>query len=275
MAVRKQFIKTWIDQKGVDEAKDQDVVTCFGLPGSGGAMASMSSCHFEVKVAVYDNEKVYIGINGQVSDPVIAADDYDVTMVISPKAFTYGPGGEPSAGTVYKKARVDASNGSAANAPTWASGMTAYDASFYPLSGADYGWFKWDMGAADALEYSEPTEDMGYKYIGPLSQFGADSEGKNGAVYICGTGTYPMNNPVYPTSFKVTVPGFITPAVISDYYPFAIRKFNAWASANRSGGSTTIRKSSSWRDVKNYENDSSVQGYYRSGGKWVRAPKFP
>lgn len=275
MAVRKQFIKTWVNQKGADELQSSDAVTCFGLPGSNGVMASMSSCHFEVKVAVYDNEKVYIGINGQVSDPVIAADDYDVVMVISPTAFTYGPGGVPSAGKIYKKATVDASNGSAGNAPTWANGMTAYDASFKPYTGADYGWFKWDMGAADAPEGSEPTEDIGYKFIGTLSQFGADSEGKNGAVYICGTGIYPMNNPVYPMSFKVTVPGFITPAVISDYYPFAIRKSNAWASANRSGGSTTIRKSSSWRDVKNYENGSSVQGYYRSGGKWARAPKFP
>lgn len=277
MAVLKQFVVAQVNQAGADESGNPNAETCFGLPGSGGVRGSMSSCHFEVKVAVYDDETVYVGINGQVSDPVIAASDYDVAMAISPTSFTWS-NGYPSAGaTMYKTAVVDASDGTAANAPTWASGTTAYDASLEPFPGAEYGWFKWDMGAANALDGSKPTEAMGYKYIGKLSQFGADSSGKNGAVYIGGTGTYAMNDPVYPTPFKVTVPGFVTPAVtVQKYYPFAIRKSRSWASANRTGGSTTIRKSSSWRDVKNDQDESATdnKGFYRSGGKWVKAPKL-
>ncbi len=274
MAVLKQFIVAQVNQAGADESKNPSADTCFGLPGSGGVRASMSSCHFEVKVAVYDDETVYIGINGQVSDPVIAARDYDVIMAISPTSFTWSDGMPSAVATTYKTAVVDASNGSASNAPTWASGKTAYEASLSPLQDADYGWFKWDMGAANALDGSKPTEAMGYKYIGNLSQFGADSSGKNGVVYIGGTGTYSVSNPVYPTPVKVTIPGFVTPAVtVSEYYPFAIRKSGTMVSANRTGGSTKIRKNS-WRDVKNTDDGSKIQGYVRQSGKWKKAPKF-
>lgn len=276
MPVLKQFLIAHIEQAGEDESKSIEAVTCFGLPGSSGLKPSMSSCHFEVKVAVYEDESVYVGINGQISDPVVAADDYTVMLAISPKPFSLDGGKATGDGVVtYKEATIDATDGSAGNAPSWASGQTAYDASRNPYPGATYGWLKWDMGAANALDGSYPTGAMGYKKIGSLRNFGADSDGKNGVMYIGGTGTYTGTNYVYPSPVKVTIPGFITPAVISDYYPFAIRKSNAWASANRSGGSTAIWKSSSWRDVKNYENGSSVQGYYWSGGKWARAPKFP
>lgn len=60
-----------------------------------------------------------------------------------------------------------------------------------------------------------------------------------------------------------------------DYYPFAIRKSGVMQSANRSGGSTLIRKSGSWRAVRNadvpgYDNKAFV----RQGGTWVRAPRI-
>ena len=266
----KQFVKTTVDQPGYDESKDASAVTCFGLPGYGGLNPSMSSCHFEVKVAVYDDESVYVGINGRISDPVAAASDYASRMVISPKVFTWVNGAQ-SSGKTYKNATIDASDGSASRAPTWASGKTAYQASFNPNPDLNYGWFIWDMGCPDATDV-KPTE--GYIYVGQLSEFGASSDGKDGVVYVGGTGTYVVTNPVYPTPVQVRVPGFVTPAVSVDYYPFAIRKSGAFASADRTGGYTGIRENGVWRAVKNNDSGTKVQGYVRQGGKWVKAPKF-
>lgn len=60
-----------------------------------------------------------------------------------------------------------------------------------------------------------------------------------------------------------------------EYFPFAIRRDGAWASANRAGGSTTIRKEGSFRSVLNSEASGyDNKGFYRSGGAWVRAPRI-
>lgn len=262
-----------VNQAGADEAKDANAQTCFGLPGSGGLKASMSSCHFTLHLAVYDNDLVYMAIVGVISDPVAAASDYTSTLVISPAAFTWdGSSGHQvaSGGTTYLDATVDASDGSASSAPSWASGKTAYEAAYNPKEGLDYGWFCWNF--PDTVAAPEDAYPGGtWKLIGHLSDFGAGDDYQNGAVWISGTGTYPLQNGIGPTPYKLVIPGFY---VVKDYYPFAIRKSSAWASANRSGGSTTIRKTS-WRDAKNMESgNDGDHGFYRSSGAWVKAPKF-
>lgn len=275
MTVLKQFVTAEVNQAGYDESGNRDAVTCFGLPGYGNLKPSMSSCHFTVGVAVYDDESVYVGIAGQISDPVVAAEDYTSRLVVSPTAFTWGAGGTPSAGKVFADKTVDASDGSASRAPGWAAGQTAYQASADPNPSYEYGWFIWDLTAPGPVpQDAKPGAGSGYAYIGQLSEFGASSSGENGVVYIGGTGTYQVTNPVYPVPVQVEVPGFVTPAVVTDYYPFAIRKSGAMASANRTGGCTRIRKSGEWRDVKNNDSGAKVQGCIRQGGAWAKAPKF-
>lgn len=269
------IVSATVDQAGYDESGGQDVNTCFGLPGSGGLRPSMSSCHFTIYVATYDNDLVYMTIGGQISDPVVAASDYNSILVISPSEFHWdGSSGHQvaSGGVTYATASIDATDGSAGAAPSWASGKTAYDASATPASGADYGWYKWDFPSAPAAPSDAyPDTSQGWKLIGHLSDFGAGDDYQNGAVWISGTGTYPLQNGIGPTPYKLVIPGFY---VVKDYYPFAIRKSSAWASANRSGGSTTIRKTS-WRDAKNMESgNDGDHGFYRSSGAWVKAPKF-
>jgi len=307
------WFSTQVNQPGADESKNVSAVTCFGLPGTAGINPSMSSCHFEVKLAVYDYKDVYLGINGQISDPVIASNDYDSGLWFSPSSWVFAtqvngttvdgnglvvdgiqyvnPQYNASAGKVifYKYAQIDASNGEASNAPTWASGQTAYDASLNPRTGASYGWYKWDMGCPNPTDGTYPSE--GYVRIGSVSDFGA-GEDSNGYVYVGGTGTYAGTNYNYPNPYRITIPGW-HPQEPEDYYPFAIRKSNAWASANRgigeagtyirgyiphSGDSDTpIVQSTAvdgWIDVKNFEDDSYFAGSYRKSGSWARAPKF-
>ena len=99
-----------------------------------------------------------------------------------------------------------------------------------------------------------------------------------GVMYVSIMGSYGVSNPVYANPALVLFPSSFKPHVFDvAYYPFAIRKSKSWVSANRDGGSTTIRKSSSWRDVKNHTEESEAddnKGFYRSGGKWVKAPKL-
>lgn len=97
-----------------------------------------------------------------------------------------------------------------------------------------------------------------------------------GVMYVSVMGSYGVSNPVYANPAPILFPSSFDPHVFDvAYYPFAIRKDGSWKSANRTGGSTTIRKSSSWRDVKNHTEESEAgnnKGFYRSGGKWVKAP---
>lgn len=59
------------------------------------------------------------------------------------------------------------------------------------------------------------------------------------------------------------------------YYPFAIRKGGVMASADRSGGVTRIRKSGSFRGVKNSEAaGTQQQAMVRRSGSWIRAPRI-
>lgn len=93
-----------------------------------------------------------------------------------------------------------------------------------------------------------------------------------GTVYLCipicynGTPDAPIT--LRSVSFTVSMEELLP------YYPGAIRKSGKWMSANRSGGSLKIRKSGSWRDVKNYEDGSSVQGFIRKSGSWTKAAKI-
>lgn len=261
-----------VDQAGYDESGGANNSTCFGLPGSGGRAASMSSCHFTVYLAVYDNDFVYITIGGQISDPVSGYNPYDVKLVVSASQFSWvNNGGRLSntAGVDYATAAIDATDGSASAAPYWASGKTAYEASYSKYS--TLGWFVWNLPSAPAAPSDAyPDTSSGWKLIGHLSDFGAGPDGVNGQVWISGTGTYSLDDIVGPIPVAVTVPGFIVKPV--DYYPFAIRK-GSWASANREGGCTQIRKTS-WRDAKNSEGDGTNAAFNRSGGNWVKAPKL-
>ena len=92
-------------------------------------------------------------------------------------------------------------------------------------------------------------------------------------MWIGGTGTYEAVNPNYPSPVWIKVPGFIE---FLDYFPFAIRKSGTMQSCNRNGGSVKIRKSGSWRDVKNVAvgDSSKNKAFVRKSNQWKVAPKI-
>lgn len=262
-----------LDQAGEDEAKDNNVRTCFGLPGNNGVQASMSSCHFDAYVAVYDDLSVYLGINGEISDPVVAS-HYEVILCVSPDDWEWQYyGGSLHGPSSNWSADVQAYDGSGSNAPSWAGGQSARDASRHPASGRTYGWFRWQFSCS-----STPNSDNasgagnGYIYIGKLTDYHGNDQDQDGYIYLGGTGTYYVEDPLYPDPYRITVPGFMR---FLDYYPFAVRKSGQWMSCNRSGGSTTIRKSGSWRDVKNVVvGQGNDHAFIRSGSSWEVAPEI-
>lgn len=93
-----------------------------------------------------------------------------------------------------------------------------------------------------------------------------------GTVYlcipVCYNGTPDSDITLQSVSFTVSMEELLP------YYPGAIKKSGKWMSANRTGGSLKIRKSNSWRDVKNYSDGSSVQGFIKKSGAWTTAAKI-
>lgn len=262
------FKRVRIDQAGYDEANSNKAVTCFALPGTAGIKPSMSSVHMDVLVAVYDDYSVYVGFNGEISDPVIAA-NYESVMIVSSSSFYFAWQNSKvvAVGNNTKgefRATVDAHNGSGSNAPNWAAGRPAWSASGTP------GWYRWFFSCGDP---GQSSPGNGYIYVGRMQEFGANAQGHDGVLYIGGTGDYAMANPIYPSPLPITIPGFME---FLDYFPFAIRKSGTMQSCNREGGSVKIRKSGSWRDVKNVAvgDSSKNKAFVRKSDQWKVAPKI-
>lgn len=276
MAQLRGHVNVRVDQAGEDESHIDNVTTCFALPGQGTIKASASSCHFNVHAAVYDDLSVYIGINGQISDPVTAAAGYSVRMCANPNdwdwVYTGGQLVGPT-GAANWTATIDATDGSASRAPSWASGQTANQASSWQGGSATgKGWFIWNFSCGDPASDNSGGAGSGYMRAGLLTDFHGNDQNQDGYLYLGGTGTYSVNDPIYPDPIRITIPGFMA---FLDYYPFAVRKSGQWMSCNREGGSTTIRKSGSWRDVKNVAvGEGNDNAFILSGGAWSVAPEI-
>ena len=272
MATLKGTVTTRINQAGADESGNSGAVTAFGLPGSGGIPASMSSVHLTVLAAVYDDLSVYIGLSGAISDPVVAS-YYPSEFVCSPHDWNWRySGGElvgPSEVSARWTERVDANSGSASRAPSWASGKTADEVRGYSGSG----WYVWDFSNQGAPQtiVGSPSQVNGLHRAGLLTDYGAGTDATDGVMYVSGTGTYSVDDPIYPNPMRVVIPGFLQ---YLDYFPFAVNKGN-WASCNRNGGFTQQWSGSAWQNRKNVAASSgSNHAWYWNGSSWVVCPEI-
>lgn len=221
---------------------DQDAAngaTCFGLPGTGGIKASMSNASLAFTVKVWDDNHCTLALSGDITDSVIAS-LYPVVMACAPSSWTW------------------TWNGSGVNMPS--GGVQLASGSItVPNQGNNRGPFTWSLNTGDVN-------------IGSIYNYAASAQGRDGILWLGGTGNYHPDDPVYPVPVPITVPGWME---YLDYYPFAIRKGGTMQSANREGGSTKIRKGGSWRDVKNTQvGGDQSKAFVRKSGQWAKAPKI-
>lgn len=218
--------------------------TCFGLPGALGANAIYCDVNATATVRIFDDSSVQVAMSGTISRTGVLSNNYAVAMFICPHDwdFTYTTGG-----LTYPSDCIQIAD-AVITVPV------EYN------DGRNRGTFTWNV-------------DSGFHHIGQLTDFGASDTGDDGYLWCSGTGTYGgLNDPIYPDPVRITVPGFMA---YLDYYPGSIRKSGRFMSCNRPGGKASIRKSGSWRDVKNVEVGSGTNhGFYMHNSQWTKLPKI-
>lgn len=212
--------------------------TLFGLPGDGSGNATYMNINLSGTIKVYDDESVTMDLSGSITHPNLLPANYPVFLIVNPNDWNW----------------------------TWTSSGPNIPSGGYEVASATVpvgspgtrGPFNWDINVSNVS-------------IGNIEMYGASSSGDSGIVYFGGTGNYEVDDPIYPDPMPITIPGFVA---YLDYYVAAIRKSGTMQSCNRSGGSSLIRKSGSWSDVKNVERGTGTDhGFYRHNGGWEKLPK--
>lgn len=213
--------------------------TSMGLPGSGGQTPRYCNTNYHVQVHVYDDLSVQVRTYGTFTAPNIIASDYPVIFIMNARSF----------GWSYAGGRIVIPDGS----------RTMAQATIVTVPATGRGDFTWNF-------------DSGWIDAGKLTDYGGNDENTDGYLYVSGTGTYSVTNPIYPVPVRITVPGFLK---YLGYFPWERFQDGEYKSCNRSGGHLGKWDGSKWRDIRNNDRDHSVdQAHYYSGGRWVRAPKI-
>lgn len=213
--------------------------TCFGLPGSGGLRASYCNVNLTITCKAMDNGNLYLDVSGNINQKVMPS-QYPYTFGC--RAADWDWGGNP---------------------------LTPPAGYFHIQDGTANVVADGTAGGRGQFQIDIAKSNID---LGPLSSWGASVTGNDGIIWFSGTGTYVINDPLYPDPVPITVPGFVQ---LFDYYPFAVMKSGAWMSCNRTGGSTTMRSGGSWRDIKNsVTGTDDSDAYIRSGSAWNVAPEI-
>jgi hypothetical protein len=219
-----------------DAGGDYRNPTSFGLPGYGTGHAKYCHTNYTIGIHVYEDLSVQTRINGSFTCNVLKA-DYPVAFVLNPSDFRFTLSGSnltyPSTATLMGSTIINVDPGGSGTGET-----------------ADFVW----------------NLDSGWKNVGHLWDFGASDTGLDGYLWVGGTGTYTVTDPVYPVPVRITVPGFLK---YLGYYPWARYGDGKYKSCNRAGGSLMQVRAGAYADVRNSERDHSVdRAFYYTGGKW-------
>lgn len=218
--------------------------TCFALPGNQGVNPSWSNVALTVHVAVYDNLRVYVGLNGNVNDTVVA-NIYPSKVCVDENDWAWRyEGGQLVGPSASWSAEVDATSGT----------------------------FLWNFTCGNPASDDSGGAGSGYVYVGTLDQFHGSDTNQDGYLYLSGTGSYPVDSPIYPDPVRITVPGFMR---FLDYYPFAVSHGGSWDSCNRTGGFTQQFVNGAWQDRKNVAAGSGTNhAWHWNGSSWVLCPEI-
>lgn len=248
---------------------DKRTTSCAGVPGTG-LPAAYAYVNLDVKLAATDAGALYVALsNGQVvqdhmSNAVDRLNPWHLFAIAKTSAFTFTvPVG---ATELWQYAQGDAFG----EWPWWSgeenfdfTGNTSFAAVADPTSESDAtskGYALLPFKVSD-LDVTTTIEGGVQKTTAP--------------VYLAMPILYQWSSATTSAVTIASVRFSLDVSEIVDYFPFAIRKDGQFVSANRSGGSTTLRVGGSWRDVRNSEGAGyDNKAFYRTGGSWVRAPRL-
>ena len=253
MAVVVGVASTTVNQKGSDPP------TCFGLPGYGSIQNSWSNCNFVARAVVLDNYRAYVGIDGSITDTVVE-NNYPVIMVANKTSWSWSYSG----GNIV--------------VPSGAATIATADIVVTGTTPENKGPFTWNIdcqavsrGTNCGSSYESYLTSRGYRYVGQLQELGGSTQDEDGHIWVSGTGTYDIDDPIYPEPVEIVIPGFLE---FLDYYPWAIRKSGRWMSCDRDGGHLKSRSGSSWSDVKNVDvGTGEDHGFSYDDEEWTQSPR--
>lgn len=214
---------------------DYHTNTSFGLPGNLGGHAKFCNTNYTVDIRVYDDLSVQCRTHGNFHCGSVLANHYPSILYVNKDDWNW----KYTDGALVAPASAISMASARIDATS-----TVYD------------W----------------TFDSGWKSIGKLTDFHGSDQGTDGYLYVSGTGTYSVDDPLYPDPERITIPGFLK---YLGYFPWSRYQDGAFKSCNRNGGHLGMWNGSIWRDVRNNEKDPSVDKahYYRSGA-WHSCPKI-
>lgn len=234
---------------------NKQVPSSFGLPGQF-LPPAFCRCDFTVRIVIFDNLRCYVGIDGgSISQGNVYGTNFPCFLAVRPQAFVAQPNdrtGQIAAQTINK----------VQNPGPFAWNFNAIGTVPNPPA-----------SVATVAQLDAYMSARGLGYVGLLPTFSWVPNTNDGYLYIGGTATYYVTDPVYPQAIQIIMPAI---KQYLDYFPGAITKSNVLQSSNRPGGHTQIRKNGVWRDCKNSEDPTSSRNtvFIRKSGAWRRCIKM-
>jgi len=230
------LIGTQVEPVNTGKYGDKEARSCFGLAGlnygGGGIPVHAAYCEtaFNINLAIDANLHVWAALSGGYIRQVdILNNVYTCHIGCSPNSFTPT---KDSVGTRLKSWTTDTTGSS-------------------PEGTVRVPW-RQDFPAVAVPTDDSQLKGLGYVDLGHISRFHWVEGTQDGYLYVGGTTTYEVTDPIYPQAYRITLPGFKR---FYDYYPCAVREGASWKSCNRQGGNVQIRKTGKWAACKNFFGD--------------------
>ncbi len=228
--------------------------SCCYIPGSSGFSSAYFGINASVRLAVTDENNVYIAINGGNAGHTGHAltkgsNPWTMYWGYSLHTFTISSVSQLPNAQQLGNMTVDPDPGSSANA-------------------------NYDFPATPAVSVGDDASVLnGWRYVGKVQDLESDNK-----TYLYLYVAFPVKNTTGEvnfdelTAYRITINDPSIVPEIFDYYPWGRYINNEWMAHNRVGGSLK-RYNSGWKDVKNvYGSSADSKGFRYNGSSWAVSP---